>query len=148
MNKISSARTAGMKKIIPGFFFAACAVACLVGLFGKPVDPGLIVISVVAAVLGALLMAATVLDLADEVFDDGSHLLVRNGRVEERIALQDIESAQLSRWGNPTRLTLRLRKSGKLGNAVIFIPRGVQWPHKPGLAEELETRAARLRKYT
>ncbi|MGH8106673.1 MAG: hypothetical protein ACREO2_10160, partial [Arenimonas sp.] len=44
------------------------------------------------------------------------------GGVEDQIPLQDIMNVSMSMGTNPQRLSLRLRKVGKLGNEVAFLP--------------------------
>lgn len=61
--------------------------------------------------------------LADEVVDHGDHLRIRRGSIEERIQIADIETISTNHAFRPARVTLRLRRSGRLGDCVSFIPR-------------------------
>jgi hypothetical protein len=49
-------------------------------------------------------------------------LVVKKGRIKERIALFNVSHVSHSRWVNPRRLTLTLRSPGKLGGEISFIP--------------------------
>lgn len=80
----------------------------------------------------ALFMAATTVaaahsmimgKLADEVVDHGDHLRIRRGSIEENIPIADIETISTNHAFRPARVTLRLRRSGPLGDLVSFIPR-------------------------
>ena len=62
-----------------------------------------------------------VFDLVDEVWDDGNHLIVRNGKQEERIPLSTIMNVNYMR-ANPPRITLTLRKPCHFGNEITFSP--------------------------
>ncbi|MEH6420234.1 hypothetical protein [Pseudomonas sp. CGJS7] len=149
MNRISSGNTFGMKRFLPTIFFATCAVMLLVGAVARPFDFALVVAPLIAAVLGALVLAATVSDLADEVFDDGDSLLVRKGDVTQRVMLADVVEVRLSKMSNPTRLTLKLRRADKFDGAVVFIPAREAWSlnSQRNLADELEARIGRVKKY-
>ncbi len=62
--------------------------------------------------------------LADEVSDDGDHLILRRGKNVEKIHFSSIESAEFI-WGNydPHRICLHLRKDSFLGNKIFFSPK-------------------------
>lgn len=79
----------------------------------------------VVGLMGYGFFRAFAFDLADDVLDDGQHLLVRQGARSERIALTDIaEVTESAFFRQPRRLTLRLVKSRTLGREVTFVPAG------------------------
>jgi hypothetical protein len=59
-------------------------------------------------------------DLVDEVLDAGDALVIRNGHLEERVALSDIMNVGYSPFMNPPRVTLSLRNPGMFGDRVSF----------------------------
>jgi hypothetical protein len=61
-------------------------------------------------------------DLADEVYDCGDSLLIRNRGEEERVSLSNIMNVSISPVMNPPRVTLRLVTPSKFGNEVAFLP--------------------------
>lgn len=63
--------------------------------------------------------------LADEVFDGGDHLVVRQGGTEERVTLAEIEDVKESRFmKQPPQLELVMRHSGRFGRVITFVPTG------------------------
>lgn len=75
------------------------------------------------AIIGAAAHGLTMGKLVDEVVDHGDHLSVRRGSIEESIPIADIEKIVSSHAFRPARVTLLLRRSGRLGDRVSFIPR-------------------------
>jgi hypothetical protein len=71
-------------------------------------------------VVGYVMMRKLLFDLVDEVLDAGDALVVRNGPIEERVALSDIVNVGYSPFMNPPRVTLSLRNPGRLGERVTF----------------------------
>ena len=80
------------------------------------------IIPLVMMAFGFFLFKSLVWVLADEVRDCGEYLIVKRKDVEERIMLADIFNVSMSQFTNPPRISLRLRKSGKLGDEVLFMP--------------------------
>ena len=105
----------------------------------------------ILVVFGAIMFRKLVWDLADEVRDGGDFLLVRRGKVEERLLLENVMNVSMSQFTNPRRLTLRLRTAGKLGDEVAFIPKSPlrlnPFARNP-VAEKLIARVDRLRNKT
>lgn len=62
------------------------------------------------------------MDLADEVYDCGDSLLIRNRSKEDTIALSNIMNVSASTYMNPPRVTLRLVTPSKFGSEVAFSP--------------------------
>ncbi len=124
MTQISSKYLFFTKKGFPllwfGFlgFFVVDAVAN--GAFEK--DPMFLVVPCLMAVFGFFLMKKLVWDLADEVYDGGDFLLVKNRGEEDRVLLSNIMNVSASTNMNPPRITLRLVNPGRFGTEISFSP--------------------------
>jgi hypothetical protein len=125
MELLSSRMTFYFKRIFPvvwlGFLVVFVVIGGMNGAWDK--DPVFFVVPVVMAVFGVIFFRMLLWTLADEVRDGGNFLAVRKGSVEERIPLADIINVGLSQFVNPRRLSLRLRKPGKLGDEIVFLPK-------------------------
>src|SRR4029077_6714029 len=88
----------------------------------KAVPPTVFIVPLLLFVIGYVVMRKLVLDLADEVFDEGDALRARFGSDEERGGLNDIISAGYTQFVNPPRITLPLRQPGRFGREVSFCP--------------------------
>jgi hypothetical protein len=110
-----------------GFPIVFLSIFLSVFLFSKRSDIGLIdyLFPLFFFAVFACIYWFFIWDLADEVLDAGEHILVTRRGLQERIALTDILNVEISRFSNPVRLSLRLRKKGKLDDQVAFIPK---WP--------------------
>ncbi len=88
-----------------------------------PAPPVIIyLIPVALFALGYFVVRRLVLDLADEVYDEGDALRVRFGGDEERIPLANIINVSYAGMTNPQRITLTLRNAGRFGRQVTFSP--------------------------
>jgi hypothetical protein len=125
MERISSGRTFFMKKVFPSIWFGFLAVFLVSGgaTGAWKAEPVFVIQPLLMAAFGFFLFRKLLWDLADEVCDGGSYLLVRKGSIEERIALTQVINVNSTQFTNPRRVTLRLRASGKLGDEVVFIPK-------------------------
>ena len=150
MQTISSSNTFITKKIQPAIWFASvCFGGVVVALSGVLTQqPVVLVGPVLMLVLGFFLFRKLIWDLADEVRDGGDYLLIRRGEIEERVPLSNVMNVSLSQFTNPRRLTLRLRKPGKFGDEVVFVPASSfsfsPFARNP-VAEDLIHRVDRLR---
>ncbi|MDB6075911.1 MAG: hypothetical protein JWO89_3551 [Verrucomicrobiaceae bacterium] len=61
-------------------------------------------------------------DLADEVYDLGGSLLVKNRGIEASIPLRNIARVTVSHFSNPVRVTVRLSVPCELGDKIVFEP--------------------------
>jgi|SRR5712664_220925 len=124
MTKISSKYMFWNKKLFPilwfGFLLVIVSIGLMSGVAGK--DPMFLLVPCVMAIFGFFVMKKLVWDLADEVYDGGDFLLVKNRGEEERVALSNIMNVSASTNTNPPRITLRLVKPGKFGAEVAFSP--------------------------
>jgi len=125
MRCISSRATFFYKWIFPaiwfGFLLIFIATALTTGLNSKgaPVVP-FVIVPVIMIVFGYFFMKKMVFDLADEVLDAGDALVIRKGRLEERVALSEIMNVGYSPLMNPPRVTLSLRNPSTFGNQISF----------------------------
>ena len=154
MNTISSRQTYFSKRVFPILWLGGVAIFLVFGLATAtshrvPADPMLLVVPVVMLVFGFVLFRKLLWDLADEVQDGGSFLLVRKGPVEQRIPLANITNVSMSQLTNPKRLTLRLRTPCEFGDEVVFIPKAPLFSLNPFLrnavAEDLMRRVDQAR---
>src|SRR5262245_17378715 len=98
MQRISSRNTFFVKRVVPFITFGGLLLfLALPYIGGRPPFAWLFVsvgILVFVVAVGWYILKRTVFDLADEVFDQGDTLLVRNGNKEDRIALSDIATVR------------------------------------------------------
>lgn len=154
MNTISSKQTYFSKRVFPILWLGGVAIFLVFGLAAAtshkvPADPMVLVVPVVMLVFGFVLFRKLLWDLADEVQDGGSFLLVRKGPVEQRIPLANITNVSMSQLTNPKRLTLRLRTPCEFGDEVVFIPKAPLFSLNPfarnAVAEDLMRRVDQAR---
>lgn len=153
METIPSVRTFFIKRIFPALGLLFLALFVGVGGFvdGGWQQPQFLLVPAIMIVFGAIMFRKLLWDLADEVRDGGDFLLVRRGKIEERLPLANVMNVNVTHLSNPRRLTLRLRTPGKLGDEVALIPKSSfqlnPFARNP-IAEKLITRVDRLRNQT
>lgn len=150
MNRISSGATIWLKRVLP----ALLVVAVLAGVVPLLVHEGIermwfaLLMGFAALAVAGFVFAKRVLPLADEVKDGGDFLQVRRGSLEERVELDNVLNVALERWQNSTRIVLRLRRPGRFGDEVAFLPRR-EFKFNPfgrnAIAEDLMRRVDRAR---
>jgi hypothetical protein len=150
MTKISSGYTALHKILFPliWFGFIAFFIIAVLTSDAPEADPMLLVIPVALAVFGYFFFKHLLWDLADEVFDCGDYLLVRNRGAEEKVPLTNILNVNATTLMNPPRITLRLVEPGRLGAEVTFSPaRGISLNPfaRDAVAEDLMVRVHRAK---
>jgi len=127
-----------------GFFFALVAVNG-----GMQKAPVFLVVLGVMVVLGYRSWQTTIRNLADEVDDCGSYLVVRRGGEEDTVMLSNIVNVNFTsdRRGAAPRITLFLEAPGKFGPQIMFAPpaKFFSSSSRDALAQELRVRAARAR---
>ncbi|TDK59281.1 hypothetical protein [Sapientia aquatica] len=125
MKKISSSPIF-YKRIFPIFWFGFLAFFMYAGLFenhsGSSNPLPFLVIPIVMAAFGYLFMKKLVFDLADEVLDEGDHLLIRFANDQVEVKLANIINVSYMSMMNPPRVTLTLRESCRFGKEVSFSP--------------------------
>jgi hypothetical protein len=127
METISSGQTFFLKRIFPAIWLVMVlgtgSVMVLAGLANRHIEPIALIGPVFMLVIFAILYRKLIRDLADEVRDGGSFLLVRRGGVEDRVQLSNVMNVSMSQFTNPPRLSLRLRTPCKFGDEVVFVPK-------------------------
>jgi hypothetical protein len=150
MKRISSRWTFFYKRVLPLIWFAALAFVMLAILvpsgrrFAPPAP--LVAMPLVLGIFGYLILRRLVLDLADQVWDDGDALLISNAGIEQRIALADIINIGFSTMTRPERVTLLLRDPGLMRKEIVFSPRSrfLPWTRSP-IIDDLIERVDRAR---
>ena len=122
MRLISSKMTFFHKRIFPIIWFGFLAVFVLVALRKGLVPENLpsLIVPVLMAITGYRVMKKLLFNTVDEVFDIGDALLVRSGGREERIALADITNVNYLPYGNPSQVSLSLRRPSVFGDTIVF----------------------------
>jgi hypothetical protein len=127
MRRISSKTTFFYKRVFPAIWFgflvifmASPFVAPLIGESTSGSPMAFLLVPAFLIVFGFFSMKKLVFDLVDEVLDAGDALVVRNGHLEERVALSDITNVGDAQFMNPPRVTLSLRNPGMFGDRVSF----------------------------
>jgi hypothetical protein len=127
MRRISSGMTFFYKRIFPivwfgflAFFIATPFVAPMFGgtISGSPL--GFFLAPVAMMIVGYFAMKKLLFDLVDEVLDAGDALVIRNGGLEDRVALSNITNVGYAQFMNPPRVTLSLRNPSVFGDRVSF----------------------------
>lgn len=130
MKKLTSKSTFFSKRIFPACWFGFLGLFVLIPLFGSRKENGpdvvFIIFPIITAAFGYFIMKKFVFDLADEVYDEGESLLIRNKGKEVRVNLKDIKNVSYAPMMNPPRVTLSIRYSTKLGDELSFAP-PVSW---------------------
>jgi hypothetical protein len=124
--RISSGNTFFYKRLFPVMWIGIVVLfvaITITGSRGRPSPPAVVfVMPVLLLGIGYFVMRRLVLDLADEVYDEGDALRVRFGSDEERIPLANIINVSYAGFTNPQRVTLTLRTPGRFGREVTFSP--------------------------
>ncbi len=117
------------KRLFPVLWFGFLALFVITAVAasgGRGLQPAFLIMPLVMAVIGFIVMKKLVFDLADEVWDDGTELVVKSRGQIERIPLSNIMNVSYMNLSNPPRVTLTLRNPGLLGKEVTFSP-PVRW---------------------
>ena len=124
MTRISSGRARFLKRALPVFWFGCIGVVLLAVVASGAATraPFAVVVPIVMAGFGYVLMRLTLLDLADEVYDCGDHLLVRMRGEQDLVPLGNVMNVSASTLVNPPRITLRLVTPGRFGDEISFAP--------------------------
>jgi hypothetical protein len=117
--KLSGANTFFYKRVFPTFWFGFLT---FVGALIATQKPLAVLAPAAMMAFGYFLFRHLVWDLADDVRDGGSFLLVRNRGLEQRIELRDVMNVGYSQFTNPRRIVLKLRTPGPLGDEIVFTP--------------------------
>ena len=151
MKLLSSSGTYWQKRVFPFLWFGGLGLF-MVGGGIMPAGPWqsrlpFVVIPLFMAVFGYTLFRKLLFDLADEVYNLGDTLLVRNKGMEVHIPLTNIIIVSASTFTNPPRITLRLREPCDLGKDISFmVPTSFNPFKRNTLANELADRIDALRR--
>ena len=118
----------------------------LLSLF-KGAEPLAILLPIaIMAIFGYFFFKNTTWDLMDEVIDEGDALLFRKGKLEQRVALEDITNISHPGKSSGARVIVHSRNSGPLGNEMPFqVPTGLNPFAKSPIVTELIERVDRAR---
>ena len=122
MRLISSRQTFLLKRVFPVLWFGFVWLWGIVALVavGGVAGSMFLLVPAVMTVFGYFMMQKLVFCLADEVWDAGTELVVRNGGLEQRIPLSEIMNISCTVFTNPPWVTLSLRQPGPLGQEIAF----------------------------
>lgn len=124
MTRLSSRSTSFTKRVFPVAWFGVIAYFLAYSLSGTAPRGGvralLLFGPILIAALGYLAMRRFIFSLADEVWDAGGEIVVKNQGRESRIPLGDIVSVRYSVATRPQRVTLGLRRPGPFGTEITF----------------------------
>jgi hypothetical protein len=124
VTRISSRLTVWSKRLFPLFCVGVPAFIIAIGLLQRSPreDPAFFIGPCVVGVFLFLLLRKQLGSLADEVYDAGEYLLVKNRGEETRVPLTNVMNVSVSTFNNSRRITLRLVTPNKLGREVSFAP--------------------------
>ena len=124
MTRISSRLTVWSKRLFPLLCIGVPAFIIAIGLVHRSPreDPAFFIGPCVIGVFLFFVLRKQLGSLADEVYDAGDYLLVKNRREETRIPLASVMNVSVSTFNNSPRITLRLLTPNKLGREVSFAP--------------------------
>jgi hypothetical protein len=124
MERMSSRATFVTKRLFPMVWFGFVALFFLSSIAGaasgRQIPFEFFIVPVVMAAFGYFLMRNLVFDLADEVWDAGAELVVKNKGREVRVALTDIVNVSYAVATSPQRVTLTLRQPTPFGREIAF----------------------------
>ena len=126
MKKLTTVSPFFYKRLFPVIWFGFVGFFLLIAFFvvrkENWSDMLFFVIPIIMAVFGYFLMKELVFDLIDEVYDEGSSLLLKNRGKEVRVNLKDIKNISYSTMVTPPRVTLSIRYITELGDELSFSP--------------------------
>lgn len=124
--RISSRATSFYKRVFPVLWFAFLGCFMLIGLTatraGMLMAVPFVLVPLLLGGIGYLVMRLLVADLMDEVWDRGTELIVVNEGHVEHLPLKEIVNISYSGLTNPKRATLTLRRPGRWGAKLAFMP--------------------------
>ncbi|MBU3666149.1 MAG: hypothetical protein FGM15_09800 [Chthoniobacterales bacterium] len=149
MRRISSSLTSWYKRFGPWLWFGSLAVATLVTTIAAirgQLDPRLAAIAPGMALVTWFYMCTFTFTMADEVWDAGDTLVIRNKGREMSVPVCRLLSARYSCIADPPRITLKFRLSALAEGHVEFIPKIVPRMfvfRAPPIAADLASRIAK-----
>lgn len=126
IKRISSRLTWFNKRLFPMIWFGFLAFFLVTslgaGVVRQPDGALFLIAPLVMAGFGYFLFKIFVWDLADEVWDGGDLLVVRQRANQVIVPLASCRNVSYSPWISPQRLTLTLREPSELGSEIAFMP--------------------------
>ena len=125
MTKISSTLTSLGKVVLPFVWLAMGALVAVVSAVIGPADESLVDLVPMGIFVGLTfaLMKLLSWSLADEVYDGGDFLLIKNHGKEERVPFSNIRSVRVTTLRSPQKITLSLIEPGRFGSQIKFLAR-------------------------
>ncbi|HEY3859773.1 MAG TPA: hypothetical protein VGM47_09225, partial [Gammaproteobacteria bacterium] len=124
--RISSRMTGFYKRMFPILWFGLLALILVVMASMSRRTPGVplvaLLVPALIMVLGYFLFRKLLSDLMDEVWDNGKELIVVNEGHVEHESLANIVNVSYSGFTNPKRAVVMLRRPGRWGGKIAFIP--------------------------
>ena len=114
------------KYIFPVLWFGALSIFVLLDFVNAAAATAsmipLVIVPVLMTGIGYIVYRALLKGLVDELWDNGNELLVINGGHLEHVPFSEIVNVSYMGLSNPKRATLMLRKAGRWGTKLSFIP--------------------------
>jgi hypothetical protein len=124
--RISSRMTSFYKFAFPILWFGALGLVVLLGFMNvvamTATELPFLIMPIFMAGIGYIIYRALLVGLMDEIWDNGKELLVVNGGHVEHVPFREIVNVSYMGLTNPKRATLLLRKPGRWGTKLSFIP--------------------------
>jgi hypothetical protein len=124
--RISSRSSAFYKSMLPVIWYGVMLLVTVVlwkAMQKDPrIGPWIFLLPACMAALFHFIARSLLADLVDEVWDNGSELIVVNEGHVEHLPLANIVNISYSGYTNPKRATLTLRQPGRWGRTFGFIP--------------------------
>jgi len=125
MVRISSRITFVSKRVFPwvwfGFLALFVTVSSITMIAAREIQIAFLLVPGGMTVFNYLIMKTTFFNLADEVWDAGEALVIKNGNQEDRVPLSDIVSVSAF---SPARATIQFGSLRKFGTEITFVPVG------------------------
>jgi hypothetical protein len=126
MKRISSGWTYIHKRLIPILWYGFITLVFVIPAFAMwrsgHFDITLLIGLVIMMVFGYFFFKHLLLDLVDEAWDAGDHLVFKNKGIEESVRLENIVNVSYSVLTNSPRVTITLRTPSRLGKEITFSP--------------------------
>jgi hypothetical protein len=123
MRKISSNQTFFYKRVFPLIWLGGVSIFLITILIALPnsiVKIPFTAIPTIMLILGALFFRSFIMNLIDEVYDEGDSLLLINRNIRVNVKLKDIKNINYQH--NPPKMTLSIRHKTELGSEISFYP--------------------------
>lgn len=119
-----------MKKVSGSTFyskklFPILGGSFLVFFFILSLSPGVpiifLIVPIIMAIVGYKVFSTIILNMADEVYDNGDELIFHKGTKIQHVKLQDIINIEHIYMSAPIRVVIHVRKEGSIGTELGFL---------------------------